>query len=71
MSTPHPMPATNHALGMGIDQTTIVGQIEGFAIFALIMLLLGSFEQTHKIAVFIIGIVALTIVIKFASGSYK
>lgn len=47
---------------------TIVSQIESFALFALVILALASFEQTHRISVYLIGFIALVIVIKYGAN---
>jgi hypothetical protein len=50
--------------------TTVVQQLESFALFAIIIIGLGAFEKTHMIAVWLLGIVALVVVLKVASGKY-
>ena len=52
-------------------QPTLVQQLQAFGFFALVIVALGSFEQTHMIAVFILAFCALAIVINFAKGSYS
>lgn len=46
----------------------ITAQLQSFAIFAVVMLALGSFQQTHTVAIFILAFVAVAIIIKKASG---
>jgi hypothetical protein len=54
----------------GTNSPTILQQIESFALFAVVIIGLGSFKKTHMIAIYILGIVALVIVLKYASGNY-
>jgi uncharacterized membrane protein len=49
------------------NATPITTQLAGFAILALVLVALGSFKQTHMIAVWLMGFIALAIVIRFAS----
>lgn len=47
------------------SNATMLQQIESFGVFAIIMIALASFEKTHMIAVWIIGIIALAIILNY------
>lgn len=59
---------------IGTTNTTpnlsVTNQLQAFLIFSVAMLVLGSFQKTHMLAVWIMGIVSLVIVIKWANGGY-
>ncbi len=46
----------------------ITTQLQSFAYFALVIIALGSFQQTHMVAVFILAFVALVLIIRLAGA---
>jgi hypothetical protein len=54
-----------------LGNQTIAQQIGGFGIFAIIMIALASFKPTERIAFYLIAMVAIIVVVKFASGAYQ
>jgi len=50
--------------------TSVVEELESFALFAVLIIGLGAFQKTHMIAVWLLGICALVVVLKVASGEY-
>ena len=41
-----------------------------FGVFAVAMLILGSFKKTHSAALWIMGLLALSILIKWSKGGF-
>ncbi len=64
-------PATTIANTPGTNSSSTIQEIESFGLFALVIIGLGSFQKTHMIAVYILGIVGLVIILKYASGGYN
>jgi hypothetical protein len=52
------------------SSTTILQQLESFALFAVVIIGLGAFKATHTVSIWILGLVALVVVLKVASGKY-
>lgn len=50
---------------------TPLQQIGSFGLFALVMILLASFQATERIAFYLIAIAAIIVVLKFTSGAYQ
>lgn len=64
------MGTTSVAGTPGTAANPITNQLAAFGVFSVAMLGLGAFPKTHSAAMWIMGIVALVILIKWANGGF-
>jgi hypothetical protein len=53
-----------------VPNLTVTGYLQAFLIFSILVITLGMFQKTHMLAVWIMGLAALSITIKWANGGF-